>query len=76
MNWVKEIIAWTKIHTKVIVAGSNNSKPEYNAKSRILIETPMVNAATCPTIVIAFVLILDLMRSFDKPKNYIFLRCM
>ena len=35
MNWVKEMIAWMKIRTNVIAAGSNSSKPEYNAKSSV-----------------------------------------
>ena len=69
MNWVKEITAWIKIHTRVIAAGSNNSKPAYMPKRLTAQMTPSVNAATCPTMVIALVLILDLIRSFDKPKN-------
>ena len=56
-----------KIRTNVIAAGSNSSKPEYNAKSRIAQMKPVENAAACPTMVIAFVLILDLMVSLDKP---------
>ena len=73
MNWVKEIIAWMKIRTKVIAAGSNSSNPEYNAKSRIAQMNPIVNAATWPHMVIAFVLILDLMVSLDKPVRKIIL---
>ena len=47
----------------------NSSKPEYNARSRIAQMKPVVNAATCPTMVIAFVLIRDLMASLDKPSS-------
>ena len=71
MNWVKEMIAWMKIRTNVIAAGSNSSKPEYNAKNRIAQMKPVENAAACPTMVIAFVLILDLMVSLDKPVRKI-----
>ena len=67
MNWVKEMLAWIKIKTNVMAAGSMSSNPEYSAKKSIAQITPIENAATCPTMVIPLVLILDLMTSLDKP---------
>ena len=50
-----------------MAAGSMSSNPEYNAKKRIAHVNPIMKAATCPTMVIPLVLILDLMTSLDKP---------
>ena len=74
MNWVKEMLAWIKIKTNVMAAGSMSSNPEYNAKKSIAQVNPIMKAATCPTMVIPLVLILDLMTSLDKPFKIIYRR--
>ena len=74
MNWVKEMLAWIKIKTNVMAAGSISSNPEYNAKKSIAAMNPIKNAATCPTMVIPLVLILDLMTSLDKPFKIMYRR--
>ena len=67
MNWVKEMVAWIKRKTKVMAAGSKSSNPRYNAKNSIAQISPIANDATCPTIVIPFVLMRDWMTSLDRP---------
>ena len=74
MNWVKEMLAWIKIKTNVMAAGSMSSNPEYNAKKRNAQRNPIKKAATCPTMVIPLVLILDLMTSLDKPFKIMYRR--
>ena len=74
MNWVKEMLAWIKIKTNVMAAGSMSSNPEYNAKKSKAHTNPIKKAATCPTMVIPLVLILDLMTSLDKPLKITYRR--
>ena len=56
-----------KRKTKVMTAGSKRSNPRYKAKNTIAQTNPMAKEATCPTMVIPFVLILDWITSFDRP---------
>lgn len=57
-----------------MAAGSNSSNPRYKAKNNIAQTNPMANEATCPTMVIPFVLIRDWITSLDRPleidKNF------
>ena len=50
-----------------MAAGSNSSNPRYKAKNNIAQTSPMANEATCPTMVIPFVLIRDRITSLDRP---------
>ena len=50
-----------------MAAGSNSSNPRYKAKNNIAQTNPMANEATCPTMVIPFVLIRDWITSLDRP---------
>ena len=50
-----------------MAAGSKSSNPWYKAENNIAQTNPMANEATCPTIVIPFVLIRDWITSLDRP---------